>query len=615
MRTLRGRVVTPSRVDLFRMPDAIVTGSGGLVGSQAVTHLVEAGFDVVGLENDSRARYFGDEASTAPVTAALLDRYAAEFRSVELDIRDTAAVERIVAERGKRIEILVHAAAQPSHDWAARNPHTDFHVNATGTLNLLEAMRQHAPDATFVHCSTSKVYGDTPNRLPLVERGSRMDLPESHPYWHGIDTTMSIDASLHSLFGVSKAAADLLVQEYGRYFGMPTVCFRPGCVTGSAHVGTRDHGFLSYLMRCVVRDEPYKVFGYDGLQVRCNLHSSDLIKAVAAFHRSPSVGRGVQHRGWPLLELLGARSDRSGGGDLGSHARLEPRARPSHRRPSLVDQRHPAVAGGFSGLAPGLRLARDLARDPRRQRRAMARHRVKLSVVIPARDEAAVIRPTVEGVVAALRGAGADYEVVVVDDCSCDGTYEVVTGLAEPHVRVLRRQPPHGFGRAVRDGLAAARGDCVAIVMADGCDDPADLVRYKTLLDDGWDCVFGTRFDGGTRTFGYPKPKLVANRMANLTIRALFGYRYDDTTNAFKGYRRDVLAGAGPLVSNGFELTLELPLKAILNGHRFADLPISWRARRPAAPSSGSWRGWRYGQVLTRGLAQRPRRRKHGTPS
>jgi CDP-paratose 2-epimerase len=269
------------------MPVAIVTGSGGLVGSQAVGHLVEAGFDVIGLENDSRARFFGPEASTAPVTAALRDRYAAEFRSLDIDVRDASAVERVVAEQRMRIEILVHTAAQPSHDWAAREPHTDFHVNATGTLNLLEAMRRNAPHATFIHCSTSKVYGDTPNRLPLIEVGSRFDLAESHPYWHGIDTTMSIDASLHSLFGVSKAAGDLLVQEYGRYFGMPTVCFRPGCLTGSAHAGTRDHGFLSYLMRCVVRDERYTVFGYDGMQVRCNLHSSDLIGAIAAFRASP----------------------------------------------------------------------------------------------------------------------------------------------------------------------------------------------------------------------------------------------------------------------------------------------------------------------------------------
>jgi CDP-paratose 2-epimerase len=226
-------------------------------------------------------------------------------------------VERVLAEHRNRIEILVHAAAQPSHDWAARDPHTDFHINATGTLNLLEATRRHAPDATFAHCSTSKVYGDTPNRLPLIEVGSRLDLPESHPYWHGIDTTMSIDASLHSLFGVSKAAGDLLVQEYGRYFGMSTVCFRPGCVTGSAHVGTRDHGFLSYLMRCVVRDEPYTVFGYGGLQVRCNVHSSDLIGAIAAFHRAPRSGAvynigGGRSSSCSVLEAIALAEEISG---------------------------------------------------------------------------------------------------------------------------------------------------------------------------------------------------------------------------------------------------------------------------------------------------------------
>jgi CDP-paratose 2-epimerase len=299
------------------MPVAIVTGSGGLVGSQAVSHLVEAGFDVIGLENDGRARFFGPEASTAPVTAALRDRFSAEFRSLDLDVRDASAVERVVAVHGKRIEILVHTAAQPSHDWAARDPHTDFHVNATGTLNLLEATRRHAPGATFVHCSTSKVYGDTPNRLPLIEVGSRLDLPRHHPYWHGIDAAMSIDASLHSLFGVSKAAADLLVQEYGRYFGMPTACFRPGCLTGSAHAGTRDHGFLSYLMRCVVREERYTVFGYDGLQVRCNLHASDLIGAVAAFHASPRAGAvynigGGRSSSCSVLEAIALAEEISG---------------------------------------------------------------------------------------------------------------------------------------------------------------------------------------------------------------------------------------------------------------------------------------------------------------
>jgi CDP-paratose 2-epimerase len=182
---------------------------------------------------------------------------------------------------------VIHTAAQPSHDWAAQEPQTDFGVNANGTLNLLEAARAHCPDATFVFCSTNKVYGDTPNRLPLQELELRLELPEDHRYHRGIDTSMSIDASTHSLFGVSKAAADLLVQEYGRYFEMPTVCFRGGCLTGPQHAGAKLHGFLAYLMKCTVTGEPYTVFGYGGKQVRDNIHSADLVAAFLAFHGDP----------------------------------------------------------------------------------------------------------------------------------------------------------------------------------------------------------------------------------------------------------------------------------------------------------------------------------------
>jgi CDP-paratose 2-epimerase len=181
----------------------------------------------------------------------------------------------------------VHTAAQPSHDWAASEPQTDFTINANGTLNLLEATRKHCPDATFVFASTNKVYGDRPNSLPLVENETRLELPEEHEYYDGIPTSMPIDQSLHSLFGVSKAAADLLVQEYGRYFGIPTVCFRGGCLTGPNHAGARLHGFLSYLMRCTVTGERYTVHGYGGKQVRDNLHSADLVRAFAAFHAKP----------------------------------------------------------------------------------------------------------------------------------------------------------------------------------------------------------------------------------------------------------------------------------------------------------------------------------------
>ena len=206
------------------MATAIVTGSGGLIGSESVRHFVEAGFDVIGLENDMRARIFGPTASTQAVTERLTEQYP-EFRSLEVDIRDVDAVERVFSSTPE-IALVVHTAAQPSHDWAASDPQTDFTVNANGTLNLLEATRRHCPDASFIFCSTNKVYGDLPNSLPLIELEQRLELPDAHLYYQGIDTTMSIDSSTHSLFGVSKAAADLAVQEYGRYFDMPTVCFR-----------------------------------------------------------------------------------------------------------------------------------------------------------------------------------------------------------------------------------------------------------------------------------------------------------------------------------------------------------------------------------------------------
>jgi CDP-paratose 2-epimerase len=255
---------------------AVVSGSGGLIGSESVRHLAETGWDVIGLENDLRAQFFGPDASTSQVSRELVERYP-EFRWDEIDIRDADAVDGAFNSERGRIELVIHTAAQPSHDWAARDPQTDFGVNANGTLNLLEATRRFAPDASFIFCSTNKVYGDTPNRLPLEELETRLELPEDHRWLQGIDTTMSIDRSTHSLFGASKAAADLLVQEYGRYFDMPTVCFRGGCLTGPRHAGAMLHGFLAYLMKCTVTGTPYTVFGYGGKQVRDNIHSADLV--------------------------------------------------------------------------------------------------------------------------------------------------------------------------------------------------------------------------------------------------------------------------------------------------------------------------------------------------
>ncbi len=269
------------------MPTAVITGSGGLIGSESAQRFVQAGYDVVGLENDMRARFFGPSASTSHTTERLTRTLGGAFRSLEIDIRDRDAVDRVFAQESGSIELVIHTAAQPSHDWAASDPQTDFTVNANGTLNLLQATRDHTPSATFIFCSTNKVYGDLPNHLPLVELDERLELPEDHRYFPGIDTTMSIDASTHSLFGVSKAAADLLVQEFGRYFEIPTVCFRGGCLTGPNHAGAMLHGFLSYLMRCTMTGEPYTVFGYGGKQVRDNIHSADLVSAFEAFHREP----------------------------------------------------------------------------------------------------------------------------------------------------------------------------------------------------------------------------------------------------------------------------------------------------------------------------------------
>lgn len=287
---------------------AVVTGAGGLVGAEAAGYFCNEGYDVLGLENDMRVAYFGPSASTTPQLGRLVEAYDS-FRHVRADIRDGDAVDQLFAQEASRIEIVVHAAAQPSHDWAALEPLTDFSVNAEGTLVLLEATRRHCPDATFVFISTNKVYGDAPNSLPFVELETRLELPVDHPWHGGIDTSMSLDRTLHSLFGVSKAAADLLVQEYGRYFGIPTVCFRAGCITGPLHAGARLHGFLSYLMRCTLSGEAYTVYGYGGKQVRDNLHSADLVRALAAFHAAPRQGAvynigGGRHSNCSMLEAI-----------------------------------------------------------------------------------------------------------------------------------------------------------------------------------------------------------------------------------------------------------------------------------------------------------------------
>ncbi|MDA1044748.1 MAG: NAD-dependent epimerase/dehydratase family protein [Verrucomicrobia bacterium] len=272
------------------MGSVVVTGSGGLIGSECARHFHDQGLHVVGIDNDMRRYFFGEEGSTRWVQEQLLEACPnAVF--YDADIRDEGRINQIFSDHGSDIELVIHTAAQPSHDWAAREPITDFTVNANGTLVLLEAARQHCHAAPFIFTSTNKVYGDGPNRLPYVEQETRWELDPSHPYAaRGIDESMSIDACLHSLFGASKVAADILVQEYGRYFGMKTTVFRGGCLTGPAHSAVELHGFLAYLMRCAVVGRPYKIFGYKGKQVRDNISSSDLVCAFDHVFRSPRSG-------------------------------------------------------------------------------------------------------------------------------------------------------------------------------------------------------------------------------------------------------------------------------------------------------------------------------------
>lgn len=268
----------------------IVTGSAGLVGSATVRHFCARGFDVVGIDNDMRQYFFGPEASTTWNRLALQQEFPTRYRHEDVDVRDAPAIERLFASLGSAVAMIVHAAAQPSHDWAAREPATDFSINAVATLNLLEAARQHCPETVFIFTSTNKVYGDTPNTLPLVELPTRWEIEPEHRYAAGIDETMSIDASRHSLFGASKAAADLLVQEYGRYFGMRTSVFRGGCLTGPDHSGVELHGFLAYLMKCTYTGTPYTIYGYKGKQVRDNIHSEDLAAAFECVFNAPRQG-------------------------------------------------------------------------------------------------------------------------------------------------------------------------------------------------------------------------------------------------------------------------------------------------------------------------------------
>lgn len=286
---------------------ALVTGSAGLIGSEAVKFFAEKGFDVVGIDNNMRSYFFGDEASTDWNRKKLEDLLKNKYTHYKADIRDEAAIGDIFKKHA--FDVIIHTAAQPSHDWAAREPMTDFSVNATGTLVMLEAMRAHCPKAVFIFTSTNKVYGDTPNRLPLVELEKRWELPEDHKFFKGIDETMSIDNTKHSIFGASKVAADVMVQEYGRYFGFKTAIFRGGCLTGPSHSGAELHGFLAYLIKCINSGKKYTIFGYKGKQVRDNIHSHDLVNAFWHFYQNPRSGEvynmgGARNSNISMLEAI-----------------------------------------------------------------------------------------------------------------------------------------------------------------------------------------------------------------------------------------------------------------------------------------------------------------------
>ena len=346
----------------------IVSGSAGLIGSESVKHFAKSGQRIVGIDNDMRSRFFGMEASTRSIRDELIATVD-QYEHHDLDIRDAEGMRGLFKKHARGIAAVVHTAAQPSHDWAARDPEMDFTVNANGTLNLLEAARQFCPEAPFVFTSTNKVYGDTPNRLPLRELPLRWEIEPGHEYEPGISETMSIDQTKHSLFGASKAAADVLVQEYGRYFGMPTACFRGGCLTGPAHAGTELHGFLSYLMKCTVSGRPYRVFGYNGKQVRDNIHSFDLVEAFAAFIEAPRSGEvynlgGSRHSNCSMREAIELCQEISGGSSPGATKRTP------DWRSHLVDQRRSQIPGALSALEIPLRFAGDPGGNPRSARPA-----------------------------------------------------------------------------------------------------------------------------------------------------------------------------------------------------------------------------------------------------
>lgn len=289
------------------MKKVLITGSAGLIGSEAVKFFAKKGFEIFGIDNNMRQYFFGKEASTMWSKNLLIKKYKSQYKHYDVDIRDQEKIRKIFKKH--KFDLIIHTAAQPSHDWAAKEPLTDFTINANGTLILLEYYRQYSPSAVFIFISTNKVYGDTPNKLPLIELKSRFELPDKHRFYKGIDESMSIDNSKHSLFGASKVAADILVQEYGKYFGLHTGVFRGGCLTGPTHSGVQLHGFLAYLIKCIATGKKYIIFGYQGKQVRDNIHSYDLVNMFWHYYQHPRRGEvynagGGRHSNISMLEAI-----------------------------------------------------------------------------------------------------------------------------------------------------------------------------------------------------------------------------------------------------------------------------------------------------------------------
>jgi len=285
---------------------AIVTGSSGLVGSETVKFLIDKNYTVIGIDNDSRKYFFGT--STNEVKDILIKEFK-QFTHHNVDIRDYESLKNLFQQLRNDIKLIVHSAAQPSHDWAIKEPLTDFTINANGTLNLLELTRQYCSTATFIQISTNKVYGDTPNRLPLEELITRYEINNNSNYFKGIDENMSIDNSTHSLFGVSKCAGDLLAQEYGKNLGLNVGIFRGGCITGPNHAGAELHGFLNYLVKANIEEIKYTIYGYKGKQVRDNIHSYDLANCFWHFHKNPKKGEvynmgGGRNNSCSILEAI-----------------------------------------------------------------------------------------------------------------------------------------------------------------------------------------------------------------------------------------------------------------------------------------------------------------------